>query len=262
MGYSLAAAQSGVRLHLHRAAARVSRSIGFDARYALPRLRQALKQVGRSVGLGPNPGFHPGKYWPILLIAVALAESAHAPLLNGALGAMQTPSSPPSKPQPPLSSAIKNKLHDQLHRPHDPNPSMKRALKKDSGDSLRDLKLLVDPIPFHRIQDDVTLPDPLIDGGGGVTSPGNVIPIINGNITGGGGTAGDGGFSGGGSGSGGDGGRISGVDANGLTAGASGPIYPVIHNDTAVVSVPEPSTVSIILIGIPLLGRRGHRRRI
>jgi hypothetical protein len=252
---SVAAASSSVGVHVKRAAGLVARSIGFDASAVLPRIGQTIRRVSRSVGIAPDSGFHPGRYWPILLIAVALAESAHAPFMNGARAASKTPSPLPPKPPEKKTPDAPDKKHSDMHGPYYPDPILdKDKKKKESDDPFPDLKLLVDPVLFHGVDNDITLPggDSIIDGGGGAVAPPNdIISIVHGGISGGGGSGGDADISG-----------LIAENGTGVIATDVGPVYPSVHDGSGTVSVPEPGCCSILLFGTLLLGRRGIRSRL
>ncbi len=269
----LAAARTAMRGHVQRAAALIARTIGAEARAALPGVRQTVKHVGRVLGITPDAGFHAGRYSPVLLIAVALAESAHAPLLRGARGSVgSNPLVALKQTEDKTPDALPKKKAD-MHGPAFPDQFLadEKNKKNDPEDPLKSLKLLVDPELFHGVHDDLMLPgdEYLINGGeGGFSPPDDVIwnPVVHGGMIDGGG---GGGFSGGGggaggSGSGGGGGTGDGGGGTDGGGGNAGIQTPIVNGGTAaaVVAVPEPGCICILLCGSLLLGRRGSRRRL
>jgi hypothetical protein len=214
------------------------------------RISQTARHASRALGLTPRTGSHPGRYWPVLLLTVALAESAHAPFVNGARGA-STPAPPSAPPASPLKSpGSLTKGRDDMHGPHKPDLELNNDKKKKTDDpQLADVQWLVDPITFHGVHDEVVPAGGggyIINGGGSgeLDPPDDTIwiPIVHGGDGGAGGDAGDGGSDGG--------------------TAQNGTVDPTVHSGTDAVPIPEPGSVSILLSGVVLLGRRGNRRRL
>jgi hypothetical protein len=215
------------------------------------------------------------RYWPIMLLAIAVAERAHAPLIDGALAALKqgrpARTSPTGRQLPPGPA---KKPKPDLHAPTAPD-------QPDPTEVLKKLKELEPYNPKDPWNDWILEPgssDPAAPGQGsqpiGLLQPGSPDPlagISESNLP----DSGDG-FDGGGGGS--DGGTVGsppgntgstgfggdgGLDAGSGTGGGSAPDAPDQPKlrTTEIAAVPEPGMISVLLTGWVLLGRRNTRRR-
>ncbi len=289
-----------------RAAGVMSRSLGTDTVSGVPRrfvqaAKHLARHAGAKLGLDHRGGFHPARYWPIVMIAVAIAESAHAPLLTGARAAWKNPPAlshaAVAMDRPPASVTGRT----DMHAPQGPGhlPPAERRKQVDNGTSPAYFAKLFPPIPgeFTPHSPPISLihtggnglVDPGVAGGGGSSDGGTgggsggsennggdtkpqVIPhtaggVINGN-DGGGGTGGSGGT--GGAGSAGAGGSSNGdvIQFGGDVPTALPTIDPLVNptvnpaTDPVVTAVPEPGSLGVLFAGAVLLGRRRDRRSL
>ncbi len=195
----------------------------------------------RRLGFQFRGGFRPLRYWPILLLATAIAESVHAPMLSRSNATPPRPDDNPPKATEPAKPPAKDPKKPGTWTA-DPTPDVDEFEQQMPSSLATPITLVParQPDDFESVYPDLPQPSgPITDAVDPVLqppSPGGNNPLVDGP---GGGEGGGGG------------------DNNGPGNGGHTPRHPTVNNNVA---VPEPGTATILAVCVAgMLRRRSSR---